>query len=121
MKLLNFIESKPALQKLSETPIKSGKLSYKIAKNLRLVNQELVDYDKTRESLLNQYGTLSEDKSRYEFEPESGKKFTDEMGKLIDVEVDIPTLKLSEDEVESIEGLTPATWVSLGWMIEETK
>ena len=81
MKVSQLVNAQPALKVLVEAklPIKA---SYRIAKSLKLIATELATYEEKRTALCQEYGTMSEDKTRFEF-PDTEKQ--EAFGKSLDV------------------------------------
>ncbi len=114
--LKDLLSAQPALEKISQSKM-PGKLAYTISRNLRLVVQELTDYDRARINLLSQYGTLNEEKNIYEL---NGNKeiFEGEMAELLKTEVHIALHKINLANLDSLE-LTPGECLLLDWMIDD--
>ena len=83
------------------------KVAYRTAKNLRLIMQELQDFDKAKLAAAQEFGT-TEDGMNYKFEPEeNGKKFNEAMKALIAQEVELELMvstleELGDIKVESV-------------------
>ena len=86
------------------------KQSYRLAKLVKAVNDELNVYDGERIKLCEKYGTLNKEKHIYEFEDEAYKSFETDINVLQSQEVeldikliDISDLELSAQDIISIE------------------
>nr|DAZ53813.1 MAG TPA: Protein of unknown function (DUF1617) [Caudoviricetes sp.] len=86
------------------------KQSYRLAKLVKAVNDELSIYEGERIKLCERYGTLNKEKHIYEFEDEAYKRFETDINVLQSQEVeldikliDISDLELSAQEIISIE------------------
>ena len=97
MKLLELTNMLPALNALGnqKIPVKAG---YRVAKAINLLKSDLAVYDEQRTKLLQEFGTLSDDKASYNFTGDSGKLFQTAHQQLLDEECTLvlPTIKLSE-------------------------
>lgn len=86
------------------------KQSYRLAKLVKAVNDELSVYDGERIKLCEKYGTLDKDNGVYKFEGENREKFNADINVLLSQEVeldvkpiDISNLELSAQDIISIE------------------
>lgn len=97
MKLSDITNMLPSLQAMAATklPVKAG---YRVAKAMNLIKPDLAAYDEQRTKLLQEFGTLSEDRASYTFTPESGKLFAEAHQQLLEEECDLvlPTIQLDE-------------------------
>jgi hypothetical protein len=117
MRLKNLIEAQPALMRLSSERM-PAKLAYAISKNLRLVDQELKDYDKARMALLADY-PLNKETNRYDIPSEKLEEFNKVHAELIDMEIsDFKPHKIAIETFGNVE-VTPGELVVLDWMIGE--
>ena len=86
------------------------KQSYRLAKLVKAVNDELSIYEGERIKLCEKYGTLNKEKRIYEFEDEAYKSFETDINVLQSQEVeldikliDISDLELSAQDIINIE------------------
>ena len=88
------------------------KQSYRLAKLVKAVNDELSVYEGERIKLCEKYGTLDKDNGVYKFEGENREKFNADINVLLSQEVeldvkpiDISNLELSAQDIINIEPL----------------
>lgn len=95
------------------------KISFYLIKNKKLLMELAQEIDKGREQILNQYGTLSEDKTQYIINSAQSEQAQTAMNELFNLsqEVQIYTVPLDTFGCESL--LTPAQMEALMFMIEE--
>lgn len=101
------------MQQAKET----GLLGFAIAKNMRKLANELVEYDGKRTELLQKYGAPLGD-GRFSFTPENAVKFGDEMSEYDNIEFEFEPMTISED-VFCSGSLTSDQMYSLMWMVNE--
>ena len=101
------------MQEVTET----GLLGFAIAKNMRKLANELVEYDGKRNELLQKYGTPAEG-NRYEFTKENAKRFYDEMAQYDNLEIEFEPMTVFE-EVFCGGNLTSDQMYALMWMVKE--
>lgn len=96
-KLHTLVEAREPFQNLSskELPLKT---SYKLAKVIRQVNEELALFDEQRLKLCRKYGVLSEKDNTYSVPPDKMPEFGKEYAELlaIDVELDFEKVHLPD-------------------------
>jgi hypothetical protein len=115
MKLGTLVEAKPALERLASEKM-PAKVSYKIARIIRLVNPFLEDYDMVIKKLFEKYaedieGVRSVPKDKFE-------EFKDEVMAIREEEVEPPLpYKLLLDELP--ESMTAFDLMALDWLIED--
>lgn len=122
MKLARLIDERfhIALNKLTKDalPIKTA---FKLKGIIKITHSEYEKYDELRQETLNKYGSKNEDgslkldeRSVVQFTQEGIQAFTKEINELTNVEVEIPTVKLSElgdtlritaEELELLDGV----------------
>ena len=118
MKLRELLVAQPALQELNRRKM-PVKLAYAMAKNFRLVNQELEDYEKARVKMLQDNWKVNPETNKYEIPPEDDAKATVMFDELLDEQVDLPTvIKVTLTQLEGME-LSPGEVEAISWMIEE--
>ena len=101
------------MQQTKET----GLLGFAIAKNMRKLANELVEYDGKRTELLQKYGTPAEG-NQYEFTKENAKLFYGEMAQYDSLEIEIEPMTVPE-EVFCGGNLTSDQMYALMWMVKE--
>ena len=115
---LAFLVQNEALGKLVEAPMPFA-TSYRVSKVVSSVQAELDTFEKTRQSMLEKYGTKTEE-GNYEIKPESKnwEKFVKEYEELINEEVKIDAKKIKASSLSKVE-MSAKDLLSLDWLIEE--
>ena len=115
MKLKNAeaYQSLIIMQESAET----GMLGFAIAKNRRMLANELVEYDQKRNELIQKYGEHV-DGNNFTFTPENAKQFYEEMAQYDNIEIEFEPMQVSED-VFCGGGLTSDQMYALMWMVKE--
>ena len=113
-KLQALVRAKDAFAKLSsiELPLKT---SYKLAKIIRQVNDELVLFDEQRLNLCKKYGTYITEENSYSIPPDKMPEFSNEYSELLSVEVNLDAERVMLPAELSI---TPADILNLSDFIE---
>lgn len=93
IKLHTLVEAREPLQNLStkELPLKT---SYKLAKAIKKVNDELTFFEEERFKLCKKYGKLDETSTAYEVEDANMPKFKQEYVELLNIEVELDCEKV---------------------------
>lgn len=101
------------MQQTKET----GMLGFAIAKNMRKLANELIEYDSKRNELIKKYGTQTEG-DRYQFTADGSKRFYEEMKPFDELEIEFEPMTVTED-VFVCGNLTSDQMYSLIWMVKE--
>lgn len=101
------------MQQTKET----GMLGFAIAKNMRKLANELIEYDSKRNELIKKYGTQTEG-DRYQFTAEDSKRFYEEMKPFDELEIEFEPMTVTE-EVFVGGNLTSDQMYPLMWMVKE--
>jgi hypothetical protein len=120
--LSKLVQGAEALGRLSKEKV-SGKLAYRMSRDLRLINQELTTHNEARTKLLEQYGTAgaqSPQGVQYSFENGNAELFFADMNELEATEIELDIHPLTETDIENIQ-CTAEDLLVLEWMIEEAK
>lgn len=96
LQLKVLLNSVNALKTLGDDKSLNVKTKYTIARNIRLIQQELDNFEKARVELIQKYGE-KDDKGNTTVLPEKINKFTDEFAELQTVEVDLDIRKVGAD------------------------
>ena len=128
MKLLDIINSQATLSELNNYKGLSSVTAYRIAKNIKLVNEELKVYNEQRIKLLEKLANKDEDDKpiineengmqEYVLTDENKVKLQEEIDKLLAEEVNIDIKKVSLEQLDRA-GLSPAQLSTIEYMIEE--
>lgn len=117
MKIIDLLTAQPVLDKLINK-FMPAKVAYALAKNIRLINQELDDYNKTRIKLLEDNWSFNPETNRYDVPDEDTPKWKKMHEELLDSEVNYQPYIINISLLESIE-MTPADFTSLWFIFEE--
>ncbi len=104
-----FLKADNTLARLAGQPL-PVKQSYRLARLIKAISNEIQIYDGERIKLCEKYGTLNKDKNIYEFDENNREKFDADIrvlqGQTIDLDVkpiDISDLELSAQDIINIE------------------
>lgn len=111
-KLKTIINSREAMQRLAGQTLPVA-VSYRIAKLIKLLNDELALYESERIKLCERYGELAENKREYKIL--KGAEFNRELGSLLDMDVSLDVQKVILPATLCI---TPTDIISLSDFIE---
>ena len=123
MKVTNkqLLESVDALRVLNgqKLPVK---ISFKVAKNSRAINESLKDYTETLKKLQEEHAEKDEhEKPKVEenrFVMKDQEVFNKAYEELLDIENEIPAKPIKLDDLGSIE-LPPSVLMALEWLVQE--
>lgn len=123
MKLSVLVNSTEALKILNESRSLSGATAYKIAKNVKKIEEELKSYQEGKNVIINKYCS-KDDKGEniilngnYDIPNETMDAFNNDLLDLLDTESDIEIRLLSVSEVENA-SLSPAHFALLDFLID---
>ena len=115
--LKQLLEGSQALSNLGEDKTLDAKLKYSIARNIRLIQQELTEYEKTRIDLIKtKYGTEGED-GNYTVPQKNTPALIKELEALQSVEVDLDIHLLAPSA--ACVNMSANDIYLLDWMFEE--
>jgi hypothetical protein len=116
--------SSQSLGELSNLPLK-GKIAFRFAKVVTLVNIELEAMDKARENVIGQYIKDREatplvyvGKNKTE-RKESEVVFNNEMDELLDSTIELNTEPIDPAVLDDVDGVRPIVLSTLAWLFEE--
>jgi len=112
-----LVNSKQALSSLVSQPLVFG-TSFKLAKVVKAVNEELQTYDDLRRKLCEKYGTLTEDESQYDIPANKQKEFNAEFAELLATPIQLPGSPLRPAEFGRVE-MSAGDLLALEWLIVE--
>ena len=100
MKLTNVEIDMYVTQLTQLAPKTTGKLGYAIAKNLRVLNNELVEYRKIKDDTIKQFGELSES-GYYQIKTDSPafSEFVKEMKQYDDIISDVNLIMVNPEDI----------------------
>ena len=119
VKLIEIVNSAEAFNKVATQPMKAA-VSFKVAKNLKKVGEELSIFEQSRGDLIRKYGN-EDDEGNVSIEPNTKgiKYFQKELNDLLSIEVDLNGFKKIKLSQLSKCELTPQEMASLEFAIEE--
>ena len=107
IKLIQILSARDTLSRLGERTL-PVKQSYRLAKLIKAINNEMSVYEGERIKLCEEYGTLSEDKTKYDIHDMEG--FSRDSEELLNQEIeleakpiDISGLELTAQDIIKIE------------------
>jgi len=116
LKLIDILNSKNILDKLSITKFDSGVACYQLAHNLKNIDAELMNFDKIQKELIEKYGEKKEDGSvQIEKSSASMDIYVTQMNEIMQQELDIDILTI---DCKNIIGFTPIELVAIDWMLK---
>ena len=122
MKLARLVDERLhlTLEKLSKEPLPL-KVAFRLKGIIKIVGEEYAKYDEVRKEALARHGNKKEDGSletdghnNVKFSQEAMNDFIKEIGELSNMEIEVPTIKLSElgdnikitlEDVNQLEGI----------------
>lgn len=114
IKLYEILNSIDILQQLRNQKF-SIKVSYKIQRNLKQIQNEIDEINKIKKELIDKYSEDLEDKKK--FIPENKiEKINKELQDLLEEEIELDILKINIDEF--ILDISPNELSKIEWMIE---
>lgn len=122
MKLLDLINSKNTIDKLANEDMRAV-VAYRIAKDIKIINSELVAFEDARKKLINKYAKKDEkgeplvEDNNYLLDDESS--FKSEYMELVNSEGEIEGLaKIKIEDLENVK-LTPLEMTQIEFLIDE--
>src|SRR4030067_2389985 len=114
MKIVDLLNAQPVVQALTDRRM-PAKLAYGLAKNFRMISQDLEDYDKARISILQAHWKLDPKTNQYRISDKDQEKWKALHTELIEAEAGYQPFKVDIALTESIE-MTPGGLIAL-WFI----
>lgn len=102
MKVVDLLTAQPVMQEVMDRKM-PAKLAYGLAKNFRLINIELEDYNKARLKILNDNWTLDEANNKFQIPEEDQEKWKKLHQELLDTECDYQPYMIDISLTEKIE------------------
>ena len=100
MKLKQAEIIKSVLETMLDT---KGIVGYKIARNLRMINEELIEYEEVKRELFKKYGREENNQLIIDKDSENYPLFIAELKPFEEQEVDFDFKKITEEELENSE------------------
>ncbi len=123
MKLLRLINAERALGTLGNTKGLSSITAYRISKNIKAVLEEIKAYNDTRTKTCEEYADKDKEgkpiikDNKYIMSTEKEVQLNDELGKLLNEDVDIQIKKIKLNDIDKA-GLSPMELDSIEFMID---
>ena len=118
IKFKELIFSKDSLKKLGEAELLDGQTIYKIACNLKKIEEEYEKFDYVRGKLVEKYGEKQDDNIIRVTDQSKKDLFNKELNKLLETERDVDILLISPN---SLRGIKAIELIPLFWMLELEK
>ncbi len=122
VKLADIVGAENAIRAfLPERP--SPKFSYRIQKNLRVLQAEIVEFQRAKDAIIRELGSYRPDAAQWSVskdDPVKWDAFIEKMDDLLKTEIELDLLKFKITEVE-LEGIRPPidAFAGLWFMFEE--
>ena len=123
MKLLQLINAERALGTLGNTKGLSSITAYRISKNIKSILEEIKTYNDTRTKMCEEYADKDKEgkpiikDNKYIMSTEKEIQLNEELGKLLDEDVDIQIKKVSLEDINKA-GLSPLELDSIEFMLD---
>jgi len=117
MLIKDLLLAKPVLQRLNNEKM-PAKLAYAMAKNFRLVNQELEDFEKARKKMLEDNYEFDEKNNKYIIPPEKEAEAQKMFDELINATVQFIPYQIPEFWLFDQLQLTPGEVMAIEWMLK---
>ena len=118
LKLKQIWAAQQAMPKLLQKELGDVKASYWIAKNGRKLEQEIVDMEKARITLVKTYGAEDTESKKWSVPPAQLDEFNRKYEGLMDTEVDVDIKEISLDQIKDAK-LAPIDIAAIDFMIKE--
>lgn len=106
---------------LEAIKLTKGIIGYKLSRNLRILNDELVEYKKIKTEMFEKYGHQDGDVFIIDKESDNFVKYCEEMKQYENETINVNFKKLTEQEIESCELTGEQLYLLYDYMIEEDK
>jgi hypothetical protein len=111
-------KSMGALNELCSKQIPAA-LAFKLAKSIKIINQDIETFETTRISICQRLGTApTAERGEYTFTPEARIEFDREIDALIATEVTLPISKIKVEDLGAAVTLTAGEASGLLWLFE---
>lgn len=111
-----LLQAVPILKNLDMMEMKLS-VAHKMKKIIQEAQIAIEDVEARRIKLAETYGTLNEDKSKYEFEEGQHELFADELKKIFDEEIDLDIKPIPVELVDEHINIAPAGVGLVSWAI----
>ena len=118
LKIQDLLNSTDALQKLAKMNLKA-RLAWQVAKLLKVVDEEIQDFNKTRIEVIKKYGNkdengelITDDKGNCKIEGSNLAIFNKELEELAETKIELQVNRIKISDLEDLD-FTPAEMVQL--------
>ena len=122
--MIDLLNSMDALKKIASQDLNGG-LAYKISKIIKIVSDELILYNQSREKMLQEYCIKNED-GTIKFQnnetvtllPDKIEVYNKEIRELNNLELELNITQLNEDDLSNIK-ISPNDIINIEWTIKK--
>lgn len=111
LKLIDLLNSVEILEKLKNEKFEDGVTTFKIARNIKRVNEELSLFYQAKESILTEFGIKNNEKIPVEKRDE----FTKAINNILAQTIDIDILQINPSKIS---GYSPMEILFIDWMLD---
>jgi len=118
VKLMGLLNSKPVLQKIGESKEYDGVTTYKIGRNIEMINPELIRFEKSQKDLFDKYAKTIKTEDGEEIKKVPSEKIDDankELAEITESEVELDIMHISP---EKLTGLSALEMMAIDWMLK---
>jgi len=127
VKIEELVNSRQPLERILGEKL-PPKVGYTLTRNARIIEQELLAYDKQRENLIKEFGE-GDEKDGWRIntsDVEAVKKFNEGLQELLEMDVEVNIRVIDENQfIEQMEKyelmITGRDWLRIGYMIKDGK
>jgi hypothetical protein len=116
MKIIDLLNAQPIIQQLVDRKM-PAKLAYGLAKNFRIITQDLEDYDKARLKILQDNWVLNPETKKYDIPDEDQEKWKAMHTELIDAQAGYKPFKIDRSLTDNVE-MTPGEFMALWFLFD---
>jgi hypothetical protein len=114
LKISELLNSTAILDKLMSEQFDDGLIAYKLARNIKLIDNELIHYEAARKALLEKHGEKNKD-NKLEVPVPKRDEFTKQLNEILAQEIDINILTINPEKLSCH---SPLEFLSIEWMLE---
>lgn len=118
MKLYQLLNADKAIEALGESKNLKAKTAYTVAKDIKMINEEVDNYKKVFNDMLLKYGHEQDGNYVISEQDETFPVFIKEHNELVNTELDLNLVQLSIDDLDGAE-LTPNQLIALDFLISD--
>lgn len=102
MKVIDLLNAQPIMQEVVNRKL-PAKLAYGFAKNFRLINSELEDYNKSRIKILSENWKLNKETGKYDIPDEDQEKWRELHDEILNIDCGFEPFKIDMKLIENLE------------------